>query len=99
MTQGQDASRMPPGAPTLIQPPGRWPGLGLGQLYRYRSVAVKLALRSLKARYRQTVIGVAWVLIQPLALMVVLSVFFGLIARNGYLGIPTPVWYITGLAI
>jgi len=85
--------------PTLIKTPGRWPGLGLDELYRYRSVALKLALRNLKARYRQTVLGVAWVLIQPLALMLVLAFFFSLLVREGYFGIPFPVWFITGLAI
>lgn len=84
---------------TLIRTPGRWPGFGFGELYRYRSVAWKLALRNLKARYRQTLLGVAWVLLQPLAMMVILSFFFGLIARQGYMDIPFPVWFITGLSI
>ena len=85
--------------PTIIKAPGRWPGWGFDELYRYRSVAVKLALRSLKARYRQTVVGVAWVLIQPLALTIVISIFLSFLARSSYFGIPFPVFLITGLAI
>ncbi len=82
-----------------IQPPGRSPDLALGELYRYRGVAIKLALRSISAHYRQTLIGIAWVLIQPLALMVVFSVFIGLLSRSSPAGIPYPVFFITGLAI
>lgn len=58
-----------------------------------------LARRNLKARYRQTAFGVIWVLIQPLSLMIVFSIFFGLIAREGFGGVPYPVFFISGLAI
>lgn len=85
--------------PTFIEPPGRWPGFGLEELWRYRSVAEKLAIRNLKARYRQTLVGVGWILLQPLALMVVLSVAFTFIGRGEIYGVPFPVFFITGLAI
>ena len=84
---------------TLIEAPLRQPNLALGELWRYRSVATALARRNLKARYRQTLLGVAWVLIQPLSLMIILSGFFSLIARQGYDGVPFPVFFISGLAI
>ncbi len=73
--------------------------MALGELWRYRSVGTALARRNLKARYRQTVLGVVWVLIQPLALGLIMAFFFNLISRQGYYDIPFPAWFITGLAI
>lgn len=84
---------------TYIEAPRRWPALALGELWRYRSVGTALARRNLKARYRQTLLGIAWVLIQPLALGLVMAFFFNLIAREGYFGIPYAAWFVTGLAI
>lgn len=102
MTEYVEMERQAPALaqkPTFIEPPGRWPGFGLDELWRYRSVAVKLALRNLKARYRQTMLGVSWLLLQPLALMVVLSVAFTFIARGETYGVPFAVFFIAGLAI
>jgi homopolymeric O-antigen transport system permease protein len=73
--------------------------MALGELWRYRSVGTALARRNLKARYRQTLLGVLWVLIQPLALGLIMAFFFELIARQGYDGIAFPAWFITSLAI
>jgi lipopolysaccharide transport system permease protein len=74
-------------------------GFGLEELWRYRSVVLVLAKRSLKARYRQTVVGVTWVLVQPLILMIVFSVFFSLITRSETYGLPYPVFFLSALAI
>lgn len=90
---------MKDGQPTLIEAPGRWPRLALGEMWRYRSIARVLASRNLKVRYRQTVLGVAWVLIQPLSLMLVFSIFFGLLARQSYFDIPYPVFFLCAIAI
>lgn len=84
---------------TYIAVPGRWPTLAFGELWRHRAVGTALARRNLMARYRQTVLGVVWVLIQPLALGLIMAFFFNLIARNGYFDIPFAAWFITGLAI
>ncbi len=56
-----------------------------------------LAQRSLKARYRQAFLGAAWTLLQPILLMIVFTVFFGLFARVPTQGIPYPVFYFLGL--
>jgi lipopolysaccharide transport system permease protein len=85
--------------PIVIEAAGRGRGLGLGELWRYRSVGFVLAKRNLKARYRQTIVGVAWVLIQPLVLMIVFSVFFSLIARPDRYGLPYPVFFLCAIAI
>jgi lipopolysaccharide transport system permease protein len=94
-----DSARGPAAESTYITAPRRWPALQLGELWRYRSVATALARRNLKARYRQTLLGVVWVLIQPLALGLIMAYFFNLIAREGYFGVPFAAWFITGLAI
>jgi lipopolysaccharide transport system permease protein len=83
--------------PTIILPAGGDQGLGLRELWDYRSVAGVLTRRNLMVRYRQTVVGVGWVLIQPLALMLVLSIFFSLLDRFGQPGVPFPVFYLCAL--
>jgi lipopolysaccharide transport system permease protein len=83
--------------PTIIEPPGRWPGLGLAELWQFRSVGMALTRRNLMVRYRQTVVGVGWVLVQPLALVLVFTIFFGLVGRFGDVGVPFPVFYLSAL--
>ena len=58
-----------------------------------------LAKRQLKVRYRQTVVGAAWALIQPLSMMVIFSVFFGILSRFDSGGVPYPVFTFTGLMV
>ncbi len=82
---------------TLIHPPGRWPGLGLRELWSARSIALVLARRSLKVRYRQTLVGAGWVIFQPLLLMLVFTAFFGIMVRLPSNGAPYPVFVFIGL--
>lgn len=92
--------RFDPGtAVTSISAPRGWPGLALGEAWDYRSICLVLAQRALKVRYRQTLVGVAWVLIQPLALMAVFTVFFGLLARLPTEGVPYPLFYLSALSL
>ena len=84
-------------APTIIRPPTRWPGLHLAELWRFRSICIVMAERSLKVRYRQTVIGAGWAILQPLLLMVVFTVFFTLLQRFPSEGLPYPVFFLLGL--
>ncbi|HVX14548.1 MAG TPA: ABC transporter permease [Pirellulales bacterium] len=51
-------------------------------MWRYRDLVAILALRDVKVRYRQTIIGIAWALIQPLAQLVIFAVLFGLLGRT-----------------
>jgi lipopolysaccharide transport system permease protein len=87
------------GDQTTIRPPTTWPSLGLGELWRYRRICFVLAHRSLKAKYRQTAVGVSWAVIQPLILAVVFSIFFGLLARVGTDEVPFALFYFAGLWI
>lgn len=84
---------------TVIRPPGRWPRLELHELWRFRTICLVLARRALMVRYRQTVIGVGWALIQPLLLMAVFTVFFGILGKFPSEGVPYPVFVYTGLLI
>jgi lipopolysaccharide transport system permease protein len=84
---------------TVIRPPGRWPRAELGELWRFRAICLVLARRALMVRYRQTVVGVGWALIQPLLLMAVFTVFFGILGKFPSEGVPYPVFVYTGLLI
>jgi lipopolysaccharide transport system permease protein len=84
---------------TVIRPPAAWPSLGLGELVRFGAICLVLARRSLMVRYRQSVIGAGWALLQPILLMLVFTVFFGLLARLPSDGLPYPVFFFCGLVI
>lgn len=83
-----------------IKPPHRGlPSLGLNELWAYRDLARILALRDLQLRYRQTLLGVAWVVIQPLATMLIFALVFGRLAGLPSDGVPYTSFALTGLAI
>ena len=86
-----------PAAPatTWIRPPKGWQPLDLPELWRFRELFVMLALRDVKVRYKQTVLGAAWALIQPIAFTVVGTVIFGQIAGAGTDGVrPAFLFYL-----
>jgi lipopolysaccharide transport system permease protein len=66
-------------------------------LWRYRELLLFLAWRDVAVRYKQTVIGVAWAVIRPLATMAVLIVVFGMVARLPSGGVPYPLLVLTGM--
>jgi lipopolysaccharide transport system permease protein len=65
------------GIEILIEPRRGWQPIDLGELWRYRELLWFLALRDIQVRYKQTVLGIAWAVIQPLANMAILAIFFG----------------------
>lgn len=71
--------------------------LDLRELWTYRELLGFLAWRDLKVRYKQTAIGVAWAILQPLAMMAVFTVFFGRLARVPSDGLPYPLFALTAL--
>jgi lipopolysaccharide transport system permease protein len=84
----------------VLRPRGRWwPGLGLGQLWAYRELGWTLALRDLQLRYRQTLLGVAWAVLQPLAAMLAFSWVFGHVAGISSEGLPYPVFVLAGVSV
>ena len=91
-------------APTLddlplvvIDPPSGWGAVNLGELWRHRELVLFLTWRNIIVRYKQTVLGVAWAVLQPLFLMVVFTIAFGRLAKIPSDGLPYPVFAYTAL--
>jgi lipopolysaccharide transport system permease protein len=82
---------------TVITPPAGWASLNLGELWAYRELLYFLTWRDIKVRYAQTVLGVAWAVLQPLLTMVVFSLFFGKLAGMPSDGIPYPIFSYAAL--
>ena len=82
---------------TVLEPPRGWRALDLRELWRYRELLWVLTERDIKVRYKQTVLGFAWAIIQPVMLMVVFSVFFGGLAKMPADGLPYPIFVYAGL--
>jgi len=75
-----------------IEPSRGWLRVGLGELWAYRELLYFLVWRDINVRYKQTMLGAAWAIIQPFFTMVVFSVFFGRLARIPSDGLPYPVF-------
>jgi lipopolysaccharide transport system permease protein len=80
-----------------IQPTKGWRLLDLSELWEFRELIYFLTWRDIKVRYKQTAIGVAWAVLQPVALMVVFTLFFGRLAKIPSEGIPYPLFAYAGL--
>lgn len=82
---------------TVIEPPTGWQMLDLRELWAYRELLWVLTLRDLKVRYKQTLLGVAWAVIQPLTAMIIFTIIFGRLAGLPSDGYPYPVFVFVGL--
>jgi lipopolysaccharide transport system permease protein len=80
-----------------IEPSKGWVSLKLGELWEYRELLYFLIWRDVKVRYKQTVLGAAWAIIQPFFSMVVFSVFFGKLGRIPSDGLPYPIFSYAAL--
>jgi len=76
----------------ILRPPSGWASIGFKELWEYRELLYFLTWRDIKVRYKQTVLGAAWAIIQPFFMMVVFSLFFGYLARVPSDGIPYPIF-------
>src|SRR5574342_482125 len=76
----------------VIKPSRGWLALRFNDLWQYRELLYFLTWRDIKVRYKQTVLGAAWAVIQPFFTMVVFSVFFGRLARVPSDGLPYPIF-------
>jgi lipopolysaccharide transport system permease protein len=85
------------GVVTVLKPPGRWAGLELRELWRYRDLIYILAWRDVKVRYKQAVLGFAWTVLQPLLLMALFTFIFTRITTIDTGSVPYPVFAFTGL--
>ncbi len=81
----------------VLRPPAGWQSPNFRELAYYRELLYFLIWRDIKVRYKQTVIGAAWAIIQPVCTMVVFSVIFGRVAKIPSEGVPYPVFVYAGL--
>lgn len=80
-----------------IQPSHGWASLKLQDLWEYRELLLLMAWRDVQVRYKQTVLGAAWAIIQPLLTMMVFSIFFGRLAKMPSDGLPYPLFTYAAL--
>jgi lipopolysaccharide transport system permease protein len=80
-----------------IRPGSRWKPVDLSTLWSYRELLLFLTWRDIKVRYKQTALGAAWALIQPLFTMIIFTIFFGKFAGVKSDGIPYPLFAYAGL--
>ena len=82
---------------TVIEHRPGWQIVDLGELWRYRELLFFLTWRDVKVRYKQTVLGATWAILQPLATMLVFSLFFGRVAANTASNVPYSLFVLAGL--
>ena len=88
----------PNSAPVLrIAPPRGWFDLNLREFWQARELIYFFVWRDIKVRYKQTAIGAAWAILQPVLTMLVFSLFFGRLAKIPSEGLPYPVFYLCAL--
>ena len=82
---------------TIIRPSKGWSAVELAPLWEYRELLYFLIWRDIKVRYKQTVLGAAWAIIQPFFTMVVFTLFFGWLAKMPSEGVPYPIFTYSAL--
>jgi lipopolysaccharide transport system permease protein len=91
-------SAPPPDTPELLITPSRgWVALRLGEVWSYRELLYFLIWRDIKVRYKQTVLGASWAIIQPVLTMVVFTLFFGGLADLHPGAVPYPLFSFAAL--
>lgn len=82
---------------TIVKPSRGWVALGLLDVWRSRELLYFLVWRDLKVRYKQTVVGVLWVVVQPVMTMLIFNFIFGRLAKLPSQGVPYPLFVFSGL--
>lgn len=99
-SNGACAEQLPPLAPVFAIEPTRGFGhLRLAELWAYRELLYFLIWRDVKVRYKQTALGAAWAILQPLATAAVFTIFFGRLAGIPSDGVPYPLFAYAGLLV
>lgn len=88
-----------PEAQTIVRiaPSRGWVSLRLNDVWRYRELLYFLVWRDVKVRYKQTALGAAWAILQPVLTMLVFSIFFGRLAKVPSDGVPYPLFAFAAL--
>ena len=97
VVSNQNFARSSPLSTFRIAPSRGWVSLKVGEIWDYRELLYFLIWRDIKVRYKQTVLGASWAIIQPLMTMVVFSVFFGGLAKIPSDGVPYPIFAFAAL--
>src|SRR5436309_9510375 len=82
---------------TVLGPPKGWQLINVRELWQFRDLLYFLTWRDVKIRYKQTVLGAAWAILQPAMMMVVFTIFFGRLAALDSGPIPYPLFVYAGL--
>lgn len=82
---------------TVIEPSRGWVAVHLDELWSYRELLYFFVWRDVKVRYKQTLLGASWAVLQPLLTMLVFTIFFGQMAGVGSEGAPYPIFSYAGL--
>ena len=82
---------------TVIRPQSHWQSINIAELWAYRDLWVAMVLRDIRIRYKQTVLGVGWAVIQPVVTMIIFSLIFGKLAKIPSDGMPYPIFVFSGL--
>ncbi len=96
ISQGVISSSSKPSV-IIIRASKGWVSLKLGELWEHRELLFFLTWRDIKVRYKQTALGAAWAVLQPLLTMVVFSLFFGRLAKMPSDGVPYPIFSLAAL--
>ncbi|MBN1166557.1 MAG: ABC transporter permease [Methanospirillaceae archaeon] len=83
----------------IIRPPGKGINLNIPEIWFYRELLFYLAWREVKIRYKQTIMGAGWAILQPSFSMIVFTLFFGKLAKMPSDGIPYPLFSYAGLIL
>jgi lipopolysaccharide transport system permease protein len=84
-------------AVTVIEHRPSWHVVDVGELWRYHELLFFLTWRDVQVRYKQTILGAAWTILQPLATMLVFSLFFGRVAASATSNVPYSLFVLAGL--
>lgn len=91
------AASLPEAPLVVIKPSGSWVNLGLRDLAAYRELLYFLIWRDVKVRYKQTALGIIWVVLQPVLIALIFTIFLGKFARVPSNGLPYPLFVYAGL--
>ena len=82
---------------TLIEPPRAWQWINVSELWEFRELLGFLVWRDVKVRYKQTLLGAAWAVLQPALMMIVFTIFFARLAKVPAGDLPYPLFVYAGL--
>jgi lipopolysaccharide transport system permease protein len=96
-SQAPGSFHLPDEPLVVIQASSKWNLINLKDIWAYRELLFFLTWRDVKVRYKQTLLGAAWAILQPLFMMIIFTIFFGRLAGVDSKGIPYPVFALAAL--